>query len=156
MVTEKGVVTKIDASDTAWVKTIRSSACEACTSKDSCHTMGGGNEMEVEVINSARASVGENVVIAFETGSLFKLSFLIYVFPIISMIAGAVTGEKLAPAYQMDASILSVLLAFLFFTFAFLIIKLTEKRLASKSEYRAKIIRVSPVEDNEACNIKAD
>ena len=155
MVTEKGVVTKV-ASDTAWVKTIRSSACESCNSKDSCHTMGGGNEMEVEVMNPAKAKVGENVVIAFETGSLFKLSFLIYVFPIISMIAGAVTGEKLAPAYQMDSSILSVITAFLFFTFAFLIIKLAEKKLSDKIEYRAKIIRVSPVDDEEVFGIKAD
>jgi len=155
LVTEKGIVTKV-GSDTAWVKTIRSTACESCTSKETCNTMGGGNEMEVEVINSAKAKVGENVVVAFETGSLFKLSFLIYVFPIISMILGAVVGEKIAPAYQMDPSILSVLLAFLFFTFAFLIIKMTEKRLASKSEYRAKIIRVSLVEDEEAFGIKAD
>jgi len=155
LVTEKGTVTKV-GSDTAWVKTIRSTACESCTSKETCNTMGGGNEMEVEVINSAKAKVGENVVVAFETGSLFKLSFLIYVFPIISMILGAVVGEKIAPAYQMDPSILSVLLAFLFFTFAFLIIKMTEKRLASKSEYRAKIIRVSLVEDEEAFGIKAD
>ncbi|HSO20180.1 MAG TPA: SoxR reducing system RseC family protein, partial [Desulfosarcina sp.] len=49
-------------SRTAWVKTTRSSACESCSSRDACQAGGGGQEMEVEAINTADARVGDRIV----------------------------------------------------------------------------------------------
>ena len=114
MATEQGVVLRTD-SKAAWVKTVRSSACEGCTARESCHTTGGGRDMEVKAINSAGASVGDRIVLSFETASLLKATFLIYVFPIILMIAGAVLGQVLAPLIEFSPSGLSVLLGFAFF-----------------------------------------
>ncbi|MCP4105198.1 MAG: SoxR reducing system RseC family protein [Desulfobacteraceae bacterium] len=142
MVTEKGIVTKAD-STTAWIKTTKTAACESCSARDGCHTLGGGKEMEVEVENTAGAKEGDHVVIGFESGPLFKLSFLIYIFPIFSMILGAAIGQKIAPDYNFNPSTLSVIIAFLFFFLAFLGIKLTGKRLADKKEYQPRIVRIS-------------
>ena len=76
MATEKGIVLRTD-SEAAWVKTVRSSACEGCTAKGSCHSMGGGNEMEVKALNTAGARAGDRIVLSFETASLLKATFLI-------------------------------------------------------------------------------
>ncbi|MDM8549363.1 SoxR reducing system RseC family protein [Desulfobacterales bacterium HSG2] len=141
MATETGIVTKL-GSTTAWVKTTKTSACESCAAKDGCHTLGGGKEMEVEAINTAKAKVGDRVVIGFKDASLIKASFLIYIFPILSMIAGAVIGEKIAEVYGFTASALSVTGGFLFFLLAFLIVKSVGTKLSAKNEYRPKIIRI--------------
>ncbi|MBL7207354.1 MAG: SoxR reducing system RseC family protein, partial [Desulfobacterales bacterium] len=70
MATEEGIVIKINSS-TAWVKCTRSAACESCSAKGFCHTMGGGDDdVEVEAINAVGAKVDDRVTISFETSSL--------------------------------------------------------------------------------------
>ncbi len=141
MATEKGVVIRV-GEDTAWVKAVKTEACESCSARDTCNTLGGGKEMEVEAINGIGAGVGDKVVIGFETSSLFKLSFMVYIFPIICMIFGAVIGQETAPAYSLDPSTLSAIFGFTFFILAFFIIKIIGKSLSGKEAYRAKIIRI--------------
>jgi len=67
--------------------------------------MGGGKEIIVETINTANGKLNDNVVIGFNSSSLFKLSFLLYVFPILCMIAGAATGDMLATYSNNDNSL---------------------------------------------------
>jgi sigma-E factor negative regulatory protein RseC len=142
MATEEGIVTKIDSTTTAWVKTTKSGACEACSARSSCHSLGGGKEMEVEAINRAGAQVGQKVVLSFDTSPLLKATFLLYVFPIIAMIAGAFVGQKLAPNFNFDTSFLSAIFGFLFFGLTMLFVRSKGNKLAQRDEYRPKIIRV--------------
>lgn len=141
MATEHGIVTKVD-SETAWIKTTKTSACKSCSARSSCNVMGGGKEMEVKAINDAKAKVGQKVVISFETSPLLKATFLLYVLPIIFLIAGALIGQKISPAFNMDASIISALFGFLFFGLAMIFAKSKGNRLAKKEEYRPKVIRI--------------
>ena len=67
--------------------------------------MGGGNDMEVEAINEVQAQVGDHVILNFETASLLKATFFLYVFPIIFMFAGALTGQKMVLALNVDERI---------------------------------------------------
>ncbi|MBW2472857.1 MAG: SoxR reducing system RseC family protein [Deltaproteobacteria bacterium] len=141
MATEQGVVLRTD-SEGAWVKTVRSSSCEGCTARGSCHSTGSGRDMEVKAINSAGASVGDRIVLTFETASLLKATFLIYVFPIILMLAGALLGQVLAPHFEFNPSALSVLLGFGFFFAATFIIKVRANKMAQKNAYQPKITKI--------------
>jgi len=141
MATEEGVVLRID-SRTAWVKTQKTNACEGCSSRGACSVMGGGEDMEVQAINAAGGQVGDRVVLSFDTSSLLKASFLLYVFPIICMLLGAFAGMQVAPAVNFDTSIVSAICAFLFFGLSFLFVKSKGNRMAQKDEYRPKIIRI--------------
>jgi sigma-E factor negative regulatory protein RseC len=141
LATEQGVVLRTESED-AWVKTVRSSACEGCSARGSCHTTGGGQDMEVKAINSAGARVGDRIVLSFETASLLKATFLIYVFPIILMIAGAALGQVLAPFIEFSPSGLSVLLGFAFFFSALFIIKARADKMAKKNAYQPKITKI--------------
>ena len=141
MATEEGIVCRIDAT-TAWIATTRSGACENCASKGSCSTLGSGREMEVQAVNTAGAQAGDRVLINFRTASLLKLSFLLYIFPILAMFAGALLGQTATPFLNFDATALSVVCALLFFLLAFGLIRLGGNRLARKDEYRPKVVRI--------------
>jgi sigma-E factor negative regulatory protein RseC len=138
---EEGVVLRTD-SGAAWVKTVRSSACEGCTARESCHSMGGERDREVKAINTAGARVGDRITLSFETASLLKATFLIYVFPIILLIVGAAIGQVLAPLIELGPSVLSVLLGFAFFFAALFIIKVRANKMAQKNDYQPRITKI--------------
>ena len=141
MATEQGIVIKTD-SRTAWVKTIKSANCAGCSAKGSCHSKGAGEEMEVNAINEAGARKGDRIVLSFETSSLLKATFLLYVFPILLLIIGAAIGQEIAPKFDFNPSGFSAIMGFIFFFAALLIIKTAANRLAGKNEYRPKIIKI--------------
>jgi sigma-E factor negative regulatory protein RseC len=141
MATEQGIVIKTD-SRAAWVKTIKSGNCAGCSAKGSCHAMGASDEMAVKVINEAGAKVGDRIVLSFKTSSLLKATFLLYVFPILLLIIGAVVGQEMAPKFDLNPSGFSAIMGFSFFFASLLIIKTTANKLARKNEYRPKIIKI--------------
>ncbi len=104
--------------------------------------MGGGRDMEVKAINTVGARVGDRIVLSFETPSLLKATFLIYVFPIILLIGGAGLGQILAPAIDLNSSALSVLLGFTFFFIALIIVKTRANKMAKKQAYQPKVIKI--------------
>jgi len=139
--TEEGTVIRLD-SETAWVKTKKSTACESCASQKSCNVMGGGDEMEVEVINTVGAAVGDRVIISFETSSLLKATFLLYIFPILCMFVGAVIGQEIAPTIGIGASLASAILGFLFFLVSIIFIKVKANKMGGQDQYRPRITRI--------------
>lgn len=141
MATEEGVVIGIDAL-TALVKTKKSESCEGCASRKSCNVMGGDNDMEVEAINDAQARVGDRVILSFETASLLKATFFLYVFPIIFMFAGALAGQRVARASNMDESVLSVVFGFILFFVSIFIVKIKGNKMAGQNRYRPRIVRI--------------
>ena len=141
MATEQGIVIKTDSS-AAWVKTIKTGDCAGCSARGSCHSLGNNDEMEVKAINEAGAKAGDRIVLLFETSSLLKATFLLYVFPILLLIIGAAIGQELAPHIDFNPSGLSALTGFSFFIVAVLIIKARANKMALKKEYRPKIIKI--------------
>jgi sigma-E factor negative regulatory protein RseC len=141
MATEQGVVIKTDAGAT-WVKTTKTGACEGCSAKGSCHASGTGEEMEVEVINEVGAKAGDRIILSFETGSLLKATFLLYMFPILLLLLGAVIGQETASFFGFSSSGFSAVTGFSFFGAALLIVKIKANQLAKKKEYRPQIIKI--------------
>ncbi len=142
MAIEEGIVIKVDSS-TAWVKCTKSAACKSCKAKGFCDTVGGSDDdVEVEAINAVGAKVNDRVTISFETSSLLKVSFLVYIVPVLFLILGVVIGNKIAPIFNYDQSIFSVLVGFLFLVAAFFFVKAKGKDLSTKDAYKPKIIRI--------------
>ena len=143
MATEEGIVTKVYSS-TAWVKCTKSAACESCSAKGFCDTVGGvsDDDVEVEAINAVGAKVDDRVTISFETSSLLKVSFLVYMVPVLFLILGVVVGDNIARIFNYDQSIFSVLVGFLFLFAAFFFVKAKGKELSIKEAYQPKIIRI--------------
>ncbi len=143
MATEQGIVTKTEGIN-AWVKTNRSSSCKSCSSRDSCTSVGDGNEMEIEAVNEAGAKEGERVVVSLETASLVKVFFVIYIFPILSMLAGAIIGQQVAHHLSIDESLIAVIFSFSFFFISFFIIKARGNKMAQDKAYKPRIVQILP------------
>jgi len=141
MATEHGIVIRTDSQE-AWVKTVKSSSCEGCSARGACHSQGGSGDMEVNAINQAGAKVGDRIVLSFETSSLLKATFLLYVFPILLLIVGAAIGQEAAPYFHVNPSGFSAIIGFSFFFAAVAVIKVKANKMAKKDEYRPKIIKV--------------
>jgi len=103
---------------------------------------GGGNQVEIDALNPLNANVGDRVILSIKPASLFKLTFLLYILPVIFLLFGAITGEKLSESLPYDASVVSALMGFLFFFISLFIVILTGRRLEKKDEYRPEIIRI--------------
>lgn len=138
MITEEGYVTQ-SSPGIARIKTVRNSACAGCAAHGSCE---GAKEGEVEAIDELGVRVGDRVVVGFHAGSLVKVSMLLYLFPVVCMIVGAVIGQQMAPGYDMDESAASAIGAFLFFLLSFICIRLTGNRLTGNRKYQARILRI--------------
>ncbi|MBC2696703.1 MAG: SoxR reducing system RseC family protein [Desulfobacteraceae bacterium] len=142
MATEEGIITKVYSS-TAWVKCTKSAACESCSAKGFCDTVGGpDDDLEVEAINAAGAKVDDRVTISFETSSLLKVSFLVYMVPVLFLLLGVIIGDKIARIFNYDQSIFSILVGSLFLFAAFFFVKTKGKNLSKKDAYQPKIIRI--------------
>ena len=139
--TEQGIVIKTDSS-AAWVKTIKTGDFAGCTARGSCHSLGNNADMEVKAINEAGAVAGDRIVLLFETSSLLKATFLLYVFPILLLIIGAVIGQEIAPHIDFNPSGLSAFTGFSFFIAAVLVIKARANKMALKNEYRPKVVKI--------------
>jgi sigma-E factor negative regulatory protein RseC len=144
MATEEGIITKVNET-TAMVKTKQMTACESCAEKDTCHSTGGGGSgktMEVEAENTANARLGDTVIVTFDSTRLFMLSFLLYVFPIIIMIIGALLGEQVAQNFNGNPSTYSAIMGFAFFFAAMAVVKLMDKRARKTGQFRPEIVKV--------------
>jgi sigma-E factor negative regulatory protein RseC len=145
MATEKGIVIRLGTpgSGMAWVQTQRSSACKSCSSRNSCSSSEQGQDMEVEVLNKVGARVGDEIILNLDTGPLLKATFLLYVFPILCMIAGAVVGHRYALSRGWDPSGLSAIVSLVALVISFIFIRLRGNRLSRKSAYKPQIVRIA-------------
>jgi len=101
--------------------------------------------MKVESVNTVGAKKGDRVVLGFKSSSLLKATFLLYVFPILCLLAGAVGGQEIAPHVGMAPSGFSAVVGFLCFFIAILFIRAKGNQLAEKKDYRPEIIRIKKV-----------
>jgi len=141
MATKEGIVAET-AGGMAWVKTTRSSACNHCSAKGSCATGGDGAGMMIKVENRVAAQAGDRVVLTFKTASLLKAAFLIYVFPILCMLMGAVFGSFWAGRMGTNVSTVAAICGVSAFAAAILFMKFQGNRMGRRSDYTPKILRV--------------
>jgi sigma-E factor negative regulatory protein RseC len=99
--------------------------------------------MEVEALNTVGARVGDEIVLNLATGSLLKATFLLYVFPILCMIAGAVVGHRFALSRGWDPSGLSAAISLAALGISLFLIRLRGNALSHKSEYKPQIVRIA-------------
>ena len=145
MVTEEGVVERIQ-STSAFVKLRKSSACSSCESHGACHII-SDKEMLIEVPNTLDAGVGDRVEISVPTRSLLKLSLLVYFFPIIMFVAGAVLGGQWGEASHKDPSLMSIAGGIIAMAGSFLVLKRLDRFAGGREELHPRMTRILPNED---------
>ena len=140
MITEQGVIESISR-NSAMVRVHRTSACESCTSRGSCHA-GAGSEMLVEVTNELNAKIDDRVEISVPQNAILKLSLLVYFFPIVALIIGAYLGNEWAVSTQISTTLGSILGGALAMFVAFFILKRLDRVVRGKEQYRPRLIKI--------------
>jgi len=147
MLTESARVTGLEEGY-AWVEVERQTACGQCSANKSC---GSGilsrvfstRPLRLRLENRLAAAVGDQVLVAIEDGLLVKGSMIAYAFPLVLMIAGAMTGESLQPhlmsAEGEGASILGGLVGL---SLAVLGLRRYSRRLAANPRYQAHMVEL--------------
>ncbi|MBI5847366.1 MAG: SoxR reducing system RseC family protein [Nitrospirae bacterium] len=122
MIEEIGTVLSVEGLH-ARVSVPKKSSCQGCSS-GTC--VAGDQSMEIEAINKAGAVVGQQVKVLVHTSAYMKGSMVIYGFPALMLVIGAVIGKEVMPRFfsSADADSLSAIFGFSFLVASFIFIKI--------------------------------
>jgi sigma-E factor negative regulatory protein RseC len=71
--------------------------CESCKARHTCSSLGGGGaDMEVRARNTVGAQVGDVVTISLGSAPFLKLTFFVYMVPILALVGSALCGYWLS------------------------------------------------------------
>ena len=129
---EKGKVVKID-NGVAQVEMGRTSACARC----GICLQSSGDKPILYVKDSLGARPGDEVLVSVDSKQILKAAFLIYLFPLVGLIAGYFLGRTVLGTERTG-----IIFAGLgFFTTLFLLYQY-DKRLKAQKSRGAKIIQI--------------
>ena len=140
MSTEQGIIEGISGIK-AEVRIQKSGACSRCSSRGACRSL-SDSEMLIEVNNNLRAKEGDRVEITVPTRYLLKLSLLVYVLPIITLIIGAYLGREWAQYFQIHPHLASLFGGALAVGLTFYALKWVDRAAQGKSEYLPQMTRI--------------
>jgi sigma-E factor negative regulatory protein RseC len=138
---EEGIIVRVTG-ERALVRINRSASCEGCQSAGACHILDGRNEMEAEAYNIAGAKEGDRVLLEINPSVAVKVAFIIYLLPVIALIAGAIVGQKLGPDYSLSADTSAILFGLSALVAVSIPIKILAKKLSRNKEYIPHIVQI--------------
>lgn len=146
MIEETAMVVRIDG-DYAWVKTERQSTCGQCSAQKGCGTSVMARwfdkkMLDMRVLNQIDARVGEQVMIGLKEDALVKSSLLMYILPLLSMLAFMLAGQwLLSQWYPTFAEAMLLLFALAGLGLAWGLIRVFQHRVKFNSDYQPVIVR---------------
>jgi sigma-E factor negative regulatory protein RseC len=135
---EIGIVKSIDGVIAKVVVARKSSCCESCE-KETCDIPENG--VETEAINAAGAKVGQKVKVVMKSYTYVKGAMIIYVFPVVALIAGAILGKMYLPSFWrgVDSDLLAALAGFLMLFTSLILVKIISSRMEKNTENKSVI-----------------
>jgi sigma-E factor negative regulatory protein RseC len=115
--------------------------CESCKARHACSSLGGsGANMEVRARNTAGAHVGDIVTVSIGGVSFLKVTFIIYMVPILALAGGALCGYGLATLFTANKDFLVGGLGAFGLLGSFLWLKKKANKLSARKEFIPEII----------------
>ena len=114
MVEEQGVIVSLDG-QMANVAPLTQAGCQSCSSSGVCGTsllkpLFGNKQRMLAAENTINAKPGDQVVIGLNRTALVVASLMVYLLPLILLVAGAITGAAIARTVSIeDTEIVSIL-----------------------------------------------
>jgi sigma-E factor negative regulatory protein RseC len=126
----------------AQVETTQQEACAGCGAKSACHAMGGDKKRVVSAINRAQAETGDRVLLTMPRKGVLGASFLLYMVPVIALLAGAVLGKHLGPSWGWQDPTGSVVLGLAALLVSWFVLRKISQRLAGRKELTVTVVRI--------------
>ena len=141
MATTEAFVTYKDNNVTL-IKCKREKACDGCADQATCPEAQNECNIDTKVLNLIGAEKGDTVLLTYKSASLFKITFVVYIFPIIALILGAILGDNIAEKLNITKSGSAAIFAFIAFFAAIFVIKLYNNRVEKKGDFVAEITKI--------------
>lgn len=140
MIEELAIVTSLEQSGQVWVKRLNASACGGCMQQSSCGSASIAQMLpkrEFLIDSPFDLTVGDQVNIALDETHFLFSSVLLYLLPLLLMLAGVIVGDLL-----LDPSIKGLLppLALVFLLLAFAIIHCVQSQLLLQFCFKPQIV----------------
>ena len=138
---EEGVVTGI-IGGMVKVETTQTEACSGCSAKGACSTMGGMKKREIVVKNNLGAKEGDHVVIAVPRRGVMSAGLLVYLAPVLVMIAAAAFGNAMGPQVGLSAQDGSVICGLGGLALSWVMLYFTSKSIGRKKALEIKLLKI--------------
>jgi sigma-E factor negative regulatory protein RseC len=149
---ERGVVTRIIPPDVIEVSLQASEACGRC---GACHP-GAEGRVCIEAVGGSGVKTGDAVEIEISTGGVVATSFVVYLLPVVFLIAGYIFGSTMAGFFSIRISgeTGGIAGALFLLTASFWVVRWYDRHVRRRGTLRARVIRILPEGENRV-NINA-
>lgn len=131
---QEGFIIKLEG-DLARIKVAPNADCDNCGACDMKH-------MEIIAYNPVKATTGQKVRFIMAQGSMLKISFMLFVMPLLSVFIGLYAGSLAASAFSLNQTALMTAGAFVFLAVAVAIIFFYDKKYKLNKSNFPQIIEV--------------
>jgi sigma-E factor negative regulatory protein RseC len=126
-------------------------ACASCGARHTCSIPGGETKKRSLVIhNSIGAEPGDYVEFIVREQSVVASSLLIYLFPVIALVAGSMLGLSLSHLFTIDEDLTAGIFGLSAFLLSFIIIRLMTPLLTEKVSFMPELTR--KISEEDYCN----
>lgn len=122
------------------------SACAGCSG------CGRAQKTTEILVRGGIAEIGDRVSVRMPEGRVLRLSALVYIFPLISLIAGLMLGSALSQGRES----IMLLYGFLLLALSLIIVKIADVTLGKKAGWHPDIVEVNPEIEQEDSFICAE
>ncbi len=138
--TKTGVVKAVQGG-MAVVMTRHEPECESCKAKDVCSSLGSsGANVEIRALNTVKATVGDVVKISIRGSSFLKVTFLVYMVPVLALVGGMLCGFFLAMFFPGHDEVLVGSLSAIGLFSSFWWLRKKGNKLAERQEFMPEIV----------------
>lgn len=153
MLEETGTVVAVEG-EQAWVQTIRKSACSSCEAKSGCgqgvlSRISDGKANQVLVTNTLNLNVGDEVLIGIPEDLLVKASVMVYLLPLIMMMAAASIIERVLNVNDGWVTLAGIV----GLAFGFLLVKIYSHWHKNDQNFCPKMIKAKGFQSISSINI---
>lgn len=106
-------------------------------SSEKCHSCGlcnNKNEPILEALDECNANVGDFVIVEIKKKYYYKVTFLIYLFPLISFISGVFIGYIIGENLKIDPQIFGFLVGIILTVISYISLYFLDKNLSKKEK----------------------
>ncbi|MCR3922336.1 MAG: SoxR reducing system RseC family protein [Firmicutes bacterium] len=134
-----GLVVEVNE-DKAIVAIQRHDVCAKC---GGCGVaVSGAGEVQLEALNKVNAVVGQTVKVASDTAHVLKASFMVYIVPMLALLAGLYLGQQLDGSFG-DIARMDIILGIVFLLVSYLLVRSYDRKVASR-QIAAAVIEILP------------
>lgn len=142
MIRESGIIERVSGRR-AVVRIQKGGSCAACDNRTSCH-IDSDRPLFIEVDNEMGARAGDRVELSMPTASLLKLSFLVYMVPVLALVIGAILGAECAEPLAISSTLASLMAGGTTLAVSFVFLKRLDRSVRRKPEYQPRLTKILP------------